>query len=75
MKNTIFEQMNGTYEQQGDYLIPNLTVTTEEEKPIGIWGCGCPVDTSKRSLEAPTEPTGETAAFEIFKTTSQSFIL
>ena len=37
MKNTIFEQMNGTYEQQGYYLIPNLTVTVEE-KPIGIWG-------------------------------------
>lgn len=37
MKKTIFEQMNGTYEQQGDYLIPNLTVSLEE-KPIGIWG-------------------------------------
>lgn len=38
MKNTIFEQMNGTYTNQGDYLIPNLTVSVEEEKPIGIWG-------------------------------------
>lgn len=37
MKNTIFEHMNGTYEQQGDYLIPNLTVSVEE-KPIEIWG-------------------------------------
>lgn len=38
MKQTIFEQMNGTYAQQGDYLIPNLTATVKEEKPIGIWG-------------------------------------
>lgn len=33
-----FEQMGGTYEQQGDYLIPCLTLPTEEEKSIGIWG-------------------------------------
>lgn len=26
MKKTIFEQMGGTYEQQGDYLIPCLTL-------------------------------------------------
>ena len=38
MEKTIFEQMGGTYEQQGDYLIPCLTFPTEEEKPIGIWG-------------------------------------
>ena len=37
MKQTIFEQMKGTYTQQGDYLIPNLTVSVEE-KPIGLWG-------------------------------------
>lgn len=35
---TIFEQMGGTYEQQGDYLIPCLTFPAEEEKPISIWG-------------------------------------
>ena len=28
----------------------------------GAARCGCPVDTSKRSLEAPTEPAGENAA-------------
>ena len=28
----------------------------------GASGCGCPADTSKRSLEAPTEPAGENAA-------------
>ena len=37
MERTIFEQMNGTYTNQGDYLIPNLTVSVEE-KPIGLWG-------------------------------------
>lgn len=38
MERTIFEQMNGIYTKQGDYLIPNLTVSVEEEKPIGLWG-------------------------------------
>lgn len=39
MEKTIFEQMGGTYEQQGDYLIPCLKVPTEnEERHIGIWG-------------------------------------
>lgn len=38
MIKTIFEQMGGTYEQQGDYLIPCLTLPTEEEKSIGVWG-------------------------------------
>lgn len=43
MGKTLFEQMGGTYEQQGDYLIPCLALPTEEEKPIGIFGqriCG-----------------------------------
>lgn len=35
---SLFEQMGGTYRQEGDYLIPNFTVTTEEEQSIGIWG-------------------------------------
>lgn len=38
MKKTIFEQMGGTYEQQGDYLIPCLTLPTEVEKSIGLFG-------------------------------------
>ena len=29
---------------------------------LGAPRCGCPVDTSKRSLEAPTEPAGENVA-------------
>ena len=38
MAKTIFEEMGGKYERQGDYLIPCLTVPAEEEQPIGIWG-------------------------------------
>ena len=30
--------MGGTYEQQGDYMIPCLALPTQEEQPIGIWG-------------------------------------
>ncbi len=35
---SLFEQMGGTYSQQGDYLIPNITLSNEEHQPIGIWG-------------------------------------
>ncbi len=35
---SLFEQMGGTYSQQGDYLIPNITLPNEENQPIGIWG-------------------------------------
>ncbi len=38
MAKSIFEKLGGEYEQQGDYLIPRLTVPAEEEQPIGIWG-------------------------------------
>ena len=38
MEKSLFEQMGGTYVRQGDYLIPDLTLPTEEEQPIGIWG-------------------------------------
>lgn len=38
MEKTIFEQMGGTYTRQGDYYLPNLTLRSEEKKPIGIWG-------------------------------------
>ena len=37
MKKTIFEQMGGTYTQQGDYVLPNLILPAENQ-PIGIWG-------------------------------------
>ena len=40
MIQTIFEEMGGTYSRHGDYLLPNLVSTQEEEstEPIGIWG-------------------------------------
>ena len=39
MNNTLFEQFSGTYTQQSDYLLPNLTLSAEEETSyIGVWG-------------------------------------
>ena len=35
---SLFEELGGKYERQGDYLIPCLTVPAEEEQAIGIWG-------------------------------------
>ena len=35
---SLFEQMGGTYTQQGDYYLPNLSLPPEEERPIGVWG-------------------------------------
>ena len=37
MSKTIFEKLGGKYEMQGDYLIPCLSVPTEEEPSIGTW--------------------------------------
>ena len=36
MEKSAFEQMGGTYRQEGDYFLPNLTVP--ESVSIGIWG-------------------------------------
>ena len=38
MKQSLFEQMGGKYEQQGDYRLPFLTLPAEEDQHIGIWG-------------------------------------
>ena len=38
MNKTIFEQMGGTYTMQGDYCLPDLTLPTEGERTIGVWG-------------------------------------
>ena len=39
MTNTIFEQTGGTYSQVGDYMLPDLSLSAEEEKEanIGVW--------------------------------------
>lgn len=36
MEKSIFEQMGGTYRQEGDHLLPNLTVP--KQVPVGVWG-------------------------------------
>jgi 16S rRNA G527 N7-methylase RsmG len=38
MAKTIFEEMGGTYTQQGDYFLPNLASPEKEQHPIGVWG-------------------------------------
>lgn len=39
MDKYIYDENNGLwYELQGDYYIPCLTLPTEKERPIGIWG-------------------------------------
>ena len=35
---SLFEEMGGTYRQEGDYLIPNLTLPDEPEYQIGKYG-------------------------------------
>ncbi len=37
MEKSLFEQMGGTYTQQGDYILPNLILPAENQ-PIGLWG-------------------------------------
>ena len=37
MNKTIFEQTGGTYTMQGDFCLPDLTLSPEEERPIGVW--------------------------------------
>ena len=38
MSKSFFEKLGSEYEQQGDYLIPRLTVPVEKDRSIGIWG-------------------------------------
>lgn len=39
MEKYIYDESNELwYELQGDYYIPCLTLSVEEERPIGIWG-------------------------------------
>jgi len=35
---SLFEQLGGTYHEINGYLISDLTLPTEEEQAIGIWG-------------------------------------
>ena len=39
MEKVIYDEKNGLwYELQGDYYIPCLKLSEEEQQPIGIWG-------------------------------------
>ncbi len=39
MDKYVFDETNGLwYKLQGEYYLPCLTLPSEEEKPIGIWG-------------------------------------
>ena len=38
MTKTIFEEMGGSYEMQGDYYLPCISLPAEEQKPVGVWG-------------------------------------
>ena len=35
---SLFEQMGGTYREENGYLIPNLSLSDEEQVEIGVWG-------------------------------------
>ena len=35
---SLFSEMGGTYSQQGDYLLPDVKLPPQEDRPIGIWG-------------------------------------
>lgn len=49
MEKSFFEQMSGTYHQEGDYLLPELA--PPESVPIGIWG-----QRQKHCLKTQREP-------------------
>ncbi len=38
MEKSLFEELGGRYERQGNYFVPCIALPAEEEQPIGIWG-------------------------------------
>ena len=39
MENRIYDEKNGLwYESQGDYYIPCLKLSENEQRPVGVWG-------------------------------------
>ena len=38
MAKSLFEEVGGRYERQGDYLIPRHTLPDEKEISISVWG-------------------------------------
>ena len=35
---SLYEQMGGTYREDGDYVLPNLKLPEKDNRPIGVWG-------------------------------------
>ena len=35
---TLFEELGGSYTQQGDYLLPDIKLPEQPEYEIGVWG-------------------------------------
>ena len=35
---TEFEKLGGTYRQAGDYFLPDLKISNQEDVQIGVWG-------------------------------------
>lgn len=38
MEKSMYEKMDVTYSQVGDYLLPDIVLPAQENKPIGVWG-------------------------------------
>ena len=39
MKKRIYDEKNGiSYTLQGDYYLPDIALSNEEQQPVGIWG-------------------------------------
>ena len=64
MAKTIFEEMGGAYHRESDYSIPNLTLSAEEVKPIGVWG-------QRHRGYLNTESSGSIYEFTDFRRTEQ----
>ena len=51
---TQHEKMGGTYRQAGEYMLPNLKIAAGQDTPIGMQGCGSPVETSAKQRHRPS---------------------
>ena len=52
---TLFEQMGGTYTQQGDYFLPDLKLPPEEERPMACGAsAGCAISGNIVPSSIPT---------------------
>lgn len=54
MEKSLFEQMGGTYTQQGDYILPNLMLPVEEKRLL-VYGDSDTCATSSSIVEYITQ--------------------